>query len=260
MARCGSTQTEDGKPCRSLVRPGERHCWRHGGSRTPSGGSRQTARSRTSSPRSRGSATQGPDWEAVTWQSPAPVPVRRQAPPPLPASRGPHERERIKQAADFCADTLSGGWQEAVVDRATDYAQTTWGRLSRSRRKRNCKKLARMARAILQAKDQVHKLAGELAGDAASVAGVRDAALDFTKELVANIPLPIDAKMVAVARGVQVAGILMCVMDNRDLTKCECFIDLARAEAKERVQQMLVAAMSNWTNLARFSPKTSLPA
>jgi hypothetical protein len=32
-------------------------------------------------------------------------------------------------------------------------------------------------------------------------------ALDFTKELVANIPLlPIDAKMVAVAHSVQVAG------------------------------------------------------
>lgn len=260
MARCGSTHTEDGRPCRSLVRPGEGHCWRHGGSRAPSGGSRQTARSRTPPPRSRGPAAQGPDWEAVTWHSPAPVPVHRQVPPPLPPSRGAQERERIKQAADFCADTLSGGWREAVADRATEYTQTAWERLSRSRRKRNCKKLARMARAILQAKDQIHKLAGELAGDAASVAGVRGAALEFTEELVANIPLPIDAKMVAVARGIQVAGILMCVMDNRDLTKCECFIDLAKAEAKERVQQILVAAMSNWTNLARFSAKTSLSA
>lgn len=66
--------------------------------------------------------------------------------------------------------------------------------------------------------------------------------------------------MVAAARGIQIAGILMCVMENRDLTKCECFIDLAKAEARERVQQMLVAAMSNWTNLACFSPKTSLSA
>lgn len=40
--------------------------------------------------------------------------------------------------------------------------------------------------------------------------------------------------MIAVARGVQVTGILLCVMDNRDLTKCECFIDLAKAETKER--------------------------
>jgi hypothetical protein len=92
-----------------------------------------------------------------------------------------------------------------------------------------------MAREILKAKDQIHKLAGELAGGAASVVGVRGAALEFTKELAVNIALPIDAKMIAVARGVQVAGVLLCVMDNRDLTKCECFIDLAKAETKERV-------------------------
>jgi hypothetical protein len=114
-----------------------------------------------------------------------------------------------------------------------------------------------MARKILEAKDQIHKLAGELASDAASVAGVRGVALDFTKELSANIPLPIDAKMVAVARGIQVAGILLCVMDNRDLKKCECFIDLAMAETKERVKRMLVAAMSDWTGLARFSRKAA---
>ncbi len=58
--------------------------------------------------------------------------------------------------------------------------------------------------------------------------------------------------MIAVARGVQIADILLCVMDNRDLTKCECFIDLAMTETKEQVKQMLVAAMSDWTILARF--------
>jgi hypothetical protein len=109
-----------------------------------------------------------------------------------------------------------------------------------------------MAREILHAKDQIHKLAGDLAGDAASVVGVRGAALNFTQELVANIPLPIDVKMIALARGVQVAGVLLCVMDNRDLTKCECFIDMAMTETKEQVKRMLLAAMSDWTNLARF--------
>jgi len=109
-----------------------------------------------------------------------------------------------------------------------------------------------MAREILKAKDQAHKLAEKLVGDAASVAGVRGAALDFTRELVANIPLPIDAKMVAAARGVQIAGVLLCIMDNRDLAKCECFIDLAMAETKEQVKRVLVAAMFDWTSLAGF--------
>ena len=58
--------------------------------------------------------------------------------------------------------------------------------------------------------------------------------------------------MVAVARGIQITGILLCVMDNRDLMKCRCFIDLAVAESKERVNQILVAGMSDWTGLAQF--------
>ena len=63
--------------------------------------------------------------------------------------------------------------------------------------------------------------------------------------------------MIAVARGIQVAGILLCVMDNRDLTKCECFIDLALAETKEQVNQILVAAMFDWASLVRFRPQAS---
>jgi hypothetical protein len=87
--------------------------------------------------------------------------------------------------------------------------------------------------------------------------GASDPAQAFFRELMSSIPLPIDAKMIAVARGVQIAGILLCVMDNRDLTKCECFIDLALAETKERVDAILVAAMSDWTRLARFRPEPS---
>jgi hypothetical protein len=83
--------------------------------------------------------------------------------------------------------------------------------------------------------------------------GAGDPARAFTEELIANIPLPIDTKMTR-SRGVQVAGILLCVMDDRDLTECECFIDLALAETKERVNQLLVAAMSDWTDLKRFAP------
>lgn len=83
--------------------------------------------------------------------------------------------------------------------------------------------------------------------------GADGLARTFAEELASNIPFgPLDAKMVGAARGVQVAGILLCVMDNRDLATCECFIDLALAETKVRVNQILVAAMSDWSGLARF--------
>lgn len=87
--------------------------------------------------------------------------------------------------------------------------------------------------------------------------GFSDAAQAFADELASNIPLPTDAKMIVVARGVQVAGILLCIMDNRDLSRCECFIDLALAETKERLQQILEAAMSDWAGLARFTSSAS---
>jgi hypothetical protein len=105
----------------------------------------------------------------------------------------------------------------------------------------------------LEAKAQIHDLIGYTTGWAVKKLGAGDAARAFAAELARNIPLPTDAKMIAVARGVQVAGILLCVMDDRDLTRCECFIDLALAETKEQVQQILDAAMSDWTGLARFA-------
>jgi hypothetical protein len=149
---------------------------------------------------------------------------------------------------------LSDGWQEAVADRVTEYAQNTWERLSRPGRKRNCAALARMAREILNAKEQIHDLAGQLSGEAASLFGIEGAPRAFAEELVANIPIAaMDAKMVAAVRGIQITGILLCMMDNRDLATCQCFIDLALTESKEQVKRILVAGMYNWTGLARFA-------
>jgi hypothetical protein len=259
MAKCGRPRKEDGKPCQLDVRSPGMACWRHGGPRAPASGSRRTARPRTTSsvphspPLRTSPAPRSSVWATAASYAAAPAPPRRQQPPPPPPRRL-LERERVKETAAFCADSLSGGWQTAVTDRITGYAQTTWERLSRSRRKPNCKALARIARSILAAKTQIHKAAGKLFGWAAGALGAADPARAFTEELTSNIALPIDAKMIAVARGVQVAGILLCVMEGRDLTECECFIDLALAETKERVNQILVAAMSDWTSLKKFAP------
>jgi len=190
-----------------------------------------------------------------TFRQPAATSARSQRPPgPPPApSRSERDGRRVSEAAVFCADSLSDGWQAAVASQVTDYAESTWERLVRSHRKRSCKALARIARSILEAKTQLHKTVGRLFGWVSGAFGAGDAARAFAEELASNIPLgPLDAKMIAVARGVQIAGILLCVMDNRDLAKCECFIDLALAETKERVNQILIAAMSGWTGLARF--------
>ena len=246
-------------------------CWRHGGPRAAASSARRPASYRPSgSGRRRLSPPPDP---ASSWQSwgapppPASPPLARAAatrsartpPAPRPPSRQARQRQRVSEAAAFCADSLSGSWQEAVADRVTGYAGSAWERLRRSHRKRNCKALARLARSILEAKTRLHDLAGEAAGWGVKKMGAGGAAQAFARELASNIPLPTDAKMIAVARGVQIAGILLCVIDGRDLTKCECFTDLALAESKEQVQRILTAAMSDWTGLAQFTPSTPAP-
>jgi hypothetical protein len=166
------------------------------------------------------------------------------------------KRQRIREAAEYCADSLTSGWQEAVVDRISDYAEGTWNRLVRTNRRRHCRGLARIAAALLQGRLEIHKLVGRFSGWLAARLGADDAVRAFVQELASNIPLgAVDAKTIAVARGVQVTGIFLCLIDNRELTRCQCFIDLALAETKDRVNQILVAAMSDWTNLASFTPQ-----
>lgn len=111
----------------------------------------------------------------------------------------------------------------------------------------------------MEVKTQIHRTAGKVFGWGAGVLGAGAPARAFAEELASSVPLPVDVKIIAVARGVQVAGILLCLMDNRDLTKCQCFIDLALAESKERVNQILIAALSDWTDLARFPHGHSRP-
>jgi hypothetical protein len=92
----------------------------------------------------------------------------------------------------------------------------------------------------LKAKDQVHQLAAELASQAARVAGVRGAALDLTRELVKSVAIAlVDAKLIAAARAIQMAGTALSLIEERPLIECDCYIDLALAETKERVSQIL---------------------
>ena len=226
-------------------------CRDHGGPGALSPTPRRPARPRPSSSRLGPAASGSPQKPAVSHVSWQPPPE----PPPVRPVRRPHldaqGREHVKAVADFCAAVVAdGSWAQEVAERLTDRAGDAWQRLTRSRRRRhNCKMLAQMARTILKAKDQIHQLAGELTGQAASVAGVRGAALDFTRELVKRIPIvPVDAKLTAAARAIQMAGITLCLMNGRPLTRCDCFIDLALTETKERVSQILATRLVSFAD------------
>lgn len=214
---CGAP-TADGTPCRHKVRKPGRLCGQHRGFCAAPPSSRRNTASRSKIPAYPVVTFRSPAAGAGVSQPPRPAQPQPSQRPPAPTRREPR-RKRVEEAAKFCADSLSATWQDAVADRISDYAGTTWERLKRSRRRRNCKALARLAAVILEGKQKIHQLVGHSFGWIAGLFGADDFTRAFADELAANIPLgPIDAKAVAVARGLQISGVVLCIMDNMDLT------------------------------------------
>jgi hypothetical protein len=257
MAHCGA-RTQDGTPCKNTVkRPGTR-CHKHPGwptARLASPNSRQQRQRATTTNRRNASS---PDRrQAVTppQRRPAPTIAEAVAAGRERQLRERRKRERVEEAARFCSDVLTASWQNAVAGRVAGYAnKATRLQLVRRRPSRQCKALAEFAFAILTGKQKSHDLVGRSAGWLVSRLGANEVAQVFARELASKLPLPYDAKLIAVARGLQVTGILLCVVDGRDLTRCPCFIDLALAESKAHLKKILVAALDNWTGLAAFPP------
>jgi hypothetical protein len=75
----------------------------------------------------------------------------------------------------------------------------------------------------------------------------------FARELASQLPLPLDVKLIAIARGLQMTGILLCVVNGGDLSRCQCFVDLALVETKASLKDLLTAATTDWTNLVNYA-------
>jgi hypothetical protein len=243
MARCRArTKKGAGPLCTRKVREAGLRCWQHKG--LPTAPPRASKASGTRKRKS-GSTTRMREQER-----------RRRA--TIRATRAEEKnRERVQLAADYCTDILSSGWADAVAERAAEYVtKATWNRLFQSR-VNHCKALARLAKAILYGRDRLHQWVGTFVAWILSLIGIGAVAREFAGELASNIPIPmLDAKALAVSRGLQVTGILLCVVRDDELAGCQCFIDLALVEAKTRVKKILITAMDDWVRLAESPPKS----
>ncbi|MGC4944352.1 hypothetical protein [Kribbella sp. DT2] len=162
----------------------------------------------------------------------------------------------MQQAAGLCTDVVTDGWRETVADQANEYiTEPTWNRLFRDHRKKHCKALARLAQGILDAKDSIHQLIGRLTAKLLARLGLGKVEQTVASELMRRIPLPTEARWVATARGLQVAGVLLCLANGDDLTRCQCFIELALEHTKETVKRILTTALEDWAQLAQFVGK-----
>ncbi|WP_141580495.1 hypothetical protein [Actinomadura sp. WMMA1423] len=149
---------------------------------------------------------------------------------------------------------ISVAWRDAVTHRASQYvSEDTWLQMVSRRRHRKCTLLAELASAIFNGKDAIHGFVGSLAGEVAFIFGAGRVVKTFARELASRLPLPMETELVAVARALQVTGVLLCSLNGDDLTRCQCFIDLALAETKENVGNLLAAAMNDWVNLGSYA-------
>src|SRR4051794_29186058 len=91
-------------------------------------------------------------------------------------------------------------------------------------------------------------MAGGVAGRLARMLGAEPIEEAVVRQLTAKIPIPaLDLKAIAVARGLQTIGILLCLSADVPMTRCQSFIDLSRAETIDRVKKVLVGALDDWT-------------
>ncbi|MET4920963.1 hypothetical protein P3L51_01015 [Streptomyces sp. PSRA5] len=146
-------------------------------------------------------------------------------------------------------DVVERGGAAVIAERAVAYASDdSWNRLVKRHSRRGCEDLALLARSILLGKDQLHDVVGRAAGGLFGLLGRPRIERVFAQELARRIPLPVDAQLSAAARGLQIAGIYVCVVGNRSLTDCAC-LHVLIVDGQERLQQLLQGALEDWQRL-----------
>lgn len=108
-----------------------------------------------------------------------------------------------------------------------------------------------LARNILNGTDRLHEAVGRAAGRLFGWLGRPPIERVFAQELARRIPLPVGAQLAAAARGLQIAGIYVCMVGSSNLADCACLQDLLTSEGTERLQLLIQSGMQDWQELPR---------
>ena len=156
-------------------------------------------------------------------------------------------QKRIKEAAEYCADIVKSGAIEATADRVAKFASDELQRqLKRKWRAFRCRWLNELAQAALDLKARSHEFAGDLVVKLLPPSVVHRTERVFAKELIKKMPLPTDAKLVAVAHGLRITGVALCVAQGTELENCACFGALVVETGKEATKRLLIAEGDLW--------------
>lgn len=59
----------------------------------------------------------------------------------------------------------------------------------------------------------------------------------FAEHVIDSVSKPTEVKVVAVANALRVYGVVICVLDDRDVSRCACLRALAKSEMEEAVME-----------------------
>lgn len=165
------------------------------------------------------------------------------------------QEKLIAVAVTLFEATISTSVVHAAADQAADYAGGgIWTALTSEWSGSNCRAMARFARELLDGNDWLHRHVGNLIGWVLKSLGAHRIVYRFGKEIARQfIPLPWDHQVKIVARGMQAAGIAVCILSGRRLYECDCFIDVVLVEGKEQAKQLILHAADDWTRLVELS-------
>lgn len=238
--RCRA-QTDDGTLCKRRVNGPDVRCFQHPGQ--PAG--------RVTAPRKRPVKRVQPVRQ-VPRQPTTPRLATRTQRRPQPPAQAAREHQRAEKATQLCLDLLESGGTALIAERASAYvADETWKTLVRRHRRTGCDDLAELARNILNGTDRLHEAFGRAAGRVFGWLGRPPIERVFAQELARRIPLPVGAQLAAAARGLQIAGIYVCIVGSGGLADCACLQDLLRFEGTERLQLLVQGGMQDWQELPR---------
>ncbi len=161
-------------------------------------------------------------------------------------------------AAERCARALGGDAATAVAERVTEYAsERTWRALRRNHSAAGCKEMAELARGLLAGFEKIHNLIAHLVDRALVLLGRNGAERMFARELATRIPLPLEDQVRVAARGLQVAGIWLCLSEGIDLLDCACMRSVLMDEGSEFLDQLVSDAVGDWQYLPAGPPQSS---
>lgn len=167
------------------------------------------------------------------------------------------ERRDLEEAVRFCIEISQDGGESAIAQRAAEYvSEETWKALLYKYRSGGCDDLAKLARQILEGKKKLHDLVARAAGGLLGILGRSRIERLFAQEVARNIPLPMDGKLAAAARGLQIAGIYICLVGDQQISECACMQDVVKTEGKARFKKLLESSIEDW----RHVPGRMIPA